>query len=104
MTTTYYTFRTRKVKVSGGPDLVTLVPEVQTAPAPRSAGEAKGEVLDFDFWRPRTPGRPWPRQLRKAGRMRPFWKRAMPPAGRRTRKRRASGSPLHGWSWSPRWR
>ena len=51
MTTTYYTFRTRKVKVSGGPDLVTLVPEVQTAPAPRSAGEAKGEVLDFDFCR-----------------------------------------------------
>lgn len=41
MDTTYYSFETRKIKVSGGTDLLTLVPAaVPTAPA--------GEVLDFD--------------------------------------------------------
>lgn len=41
MDTTYYTFETRKIKVSGGADLLTLVP----AAAPASPA---GEVLDFD--------------------------------------------------------
>lgn len=40
MDTTYYNFETRKIKVSGGPDLLTIVPAAVTAPA--------GEVLDFD--------------------------------------------------------
>lgn len=40
MDTTYYRFETRKVKVSGGADLLTVVPAPVSAPA--------GEVLDFD--------------------------------------------------------
>lgn len=43
MDTTYYTFQTRKIKVSGGADLLTLVPAAVTAPA-----SPAGEVLDFD--------------------------------------------------------
>lgn len=42
MTTTYYTFHTRKVKVSGGADLLTLVPVAQKEP---SAVSADGKVL-----------------------------------------------------------
>lgn len=41
MDTTYYSFETRKIKVSGGADLLTVVP----AAAPASPA---GEVLDFD--------------------------------------------------------
>ena len=69
MTTAYYTFQTRKVKVSGGADLLTLVPVVKAkapavsadgkvlAPAafggklPREAHASRGEVLDFDLCR-----------------------------------------------------
>lgn len=40
MDTIYYTLDTRRVKVSGGADLLTVV----TAPAPAAAGQ----VLDFD--------------------------------------------------------
>lgn len=42
MDTVYYHLNARKVKVSGGADLVTFVPAVVPAPA-----EQKGEVLDF---------------------------------------------------------
>lgn len=42
MTTTYYTFNTRKVKVSGGADMLTLVPVVQAEP---STVSADGKVL-----------------------------------------------------------
>lgn len=75
MTTAYYTFQTRKVKVSGGPDLLSLVPvahtEAQAAqddgkalspngfggPLSRAREEAgtqdapRAEILDFDFCR-----------------------------------------------------
>ena len=42
MTTAYYTFNTRKVKVSGGPDMLTLVPVAQAEP---SAVSADGKVF-----------------------------------------------------------
>lgn len=42
MTTAYYTFHTRKVKVSGGPDMLTLVPVAQAEP---STVSADGKVL-----------------------------------------------------------
>ena len=42
MDTVYYHLNARKVKVSGGADLVTFVPVAAPAPA-----EQKGEVLDF---------------------------------------------------------
>lgn len=43
MDTTYYSFETRKVKVSGGADLLTVVPAAVPAPA-----SPAGEVLDFE--------------------------------------------------------
>ncbi len=43
MDTVYYTLKTRKVKVSGGADLLTFVP----SPAPAPAAQGSGEVLDF---------------------------------------------------------
>lgn len=42
MDTVYYHLNARRVKVSGGADLVTFVPAAAPAPA-----EGKGEVLDF---------------------------------------------------------
>lgn len=71
MTTAYYTFQTRKVKVSGGPDLLSLVPVAHTeAQAAQDDGKVlalkafggvipqagtrearKAEILDFDFCR-----------------------------------------------------
>lgn len=71
MTTAYYTFQTRKVKVSGGPDLLSLVPvahtEAQAAQddgkvlAPKAFGGSipqagtqeapKAEILDFSLCR-----------------------------------------------------
>lgn len=73
MTTTYYTFHTRKVKVSGGADLLTLVPVAQPEATPLSADGKilapkafggklpgaqsedptgpKAEILDFDLCR-----------------------------------------------------
>lgn len=47
MDTVYYTFTARRVKVSGGPDLVKFVP----AAAP--VGKSAGEVLDFQRCRQR---------------------------------------------------
>ncbi|MCI8651674.1 MAG: hypothetical protein HFF05_04420 [Oscillospiraceae bacterium] len=46
MDTIYYNVSTRRVKVSGGPDLLTFVPTVVPAPAPQNRA-AGGEVLDF---------------------------------------------------------
>lgn len=43
MDTTYYSFETRKIKVSGGADLLTIVSAAVAAPA-----SPAGEVLDFD--------------------------------------------------------
>ncbi|MDE6108324.1 MAG: hypothetical protein K2F83_06605 [Oscillospiraceae bacterium] len=67
MTTAYYTFNTRKVKVSGGHDMLTLVPVAQTEPsvasadgkvlAPKAFGDSqtengeKAEILDFNLCR-----------------------------------------------------
>lgn len=71
MTTAYYTFQTRKVKVSGGPDLLSLVPVAHTeAQAAQDDGKVlalkafggvisqagtreapQAEILDFDFCR-----------------------------------------------------
>lgn len=71
MTTAYYTFQTRKVKVSGGADLLSLVPVAHPeAPALTADGKVlspeafggvipqagtreapKAEILDFDFCR-----------------------------------------------------
>lgn len=69
MTTTYYTFQTRKVKVSGGPDLLSLVPVAHAEPQevsadgkvlspkafggdlPQTGSKTKAEILDFDFCR-----------------------------------------------------
>lgn len=50
MTTTYYTFRTRRVKVSGGADLMTLVPIAQSNPISDQA-PPRAEILDFNFCR-----------------------------------------------------
>lgn len=51
MDTTYYNLKVRKVKVSGGADLLTLVP------APASASAPAGQVLDFDLCRRRLETR-----------------------------------------------
>lgn len=76
MDTTYYTFQTRKIKVSSGPDLVTFVPSLQPAPqaeaqaapqaeaqaVPQAEAEARakaqaeaktpaGKILDLDLCR-----------------------------------------------------
>ena len=48
MDTIYYHLNARKVKVSGGADLVTFVPVAAPAPA-----EGAGEVLDFSRCRQR---------------------------------------------------
>ncbi len=48
METTYYSLNARKVKVSGGADLLTFVPTPVTAPAVQAA-----EILDFDRCRRR---------------------------------------------------
>ena len=47
MDTVYYTFNTRRVKVSGGPDLVRLVPVSSGA---RKSGCA-GEIVDLEQFR-----------------------------------------------------
>lgn len=48
METTYYSFDARKIKVSGGADLLTFVP----AAVPTPAGE-EAQILDFDRCRRR---------------------------------------------------
>lgn len=57
MDTTYYTFQTRKIKASGGAELVTFVPAVQPTPAAPKAAPSAGEVLDFDLCRRRLETR-----------------------------------------------
>lgn len=56
MDTIYYNVSTRRVKVSGGPDLLTFVPTVVPAPAPQNRA-AGGEVLDFARCRQRLETR-----------------------------------------------
>ena len=51
MDTIYYTLNTRRVKVSGGADLLTFVPAPAPAPAER------GQVLDFARCRQRLETR-----------------------------------------------
>ena len=56
MDTTYYTFQTRKIKASGGAELVTFLPTPQ--PAPKADDHtAAGEVLNFDLCRRRLETR-----------------------------------------------
>ena len=57
MDTTYYTFQTRKIKASGGTDLVTFVPTVQPAPQSKPTDDRTGEVLNFDLCRRRLETR-----------------------------------------------
>ena len=61
MDTTYYTFQTRKIKASGGAELVTFVPHVQPAPQEKMAvtpsAAPTGELLDFDLCRRRLETR-----------------------------------------------
>ena len=52
MDTIYYHLNAKKVKVSGGADLITFVPTAVPAPA-----EGKGEVLDFARCRQRLETR-----------------------------------------------
>ena len=56
MDTTYYTFQSRKIKASGGAELVTFVPAVQPAPQADDTPHA-GEVLNFDLCRRRLETR-----------------------------------------------
>lgn len=49
MDTVYYTFNTRRVKVSGGPDLVRLIP---TSSVARKTDHA-GEIVDLEQFRRR---------------------------------------------------
>ena len=51
MDTTYYTLQTRKIKASGGAELVTFVPRPQAAPKTAQADPPAGEVLNFDLCR-----------------------------------------------------
>ena len=57
MDTTYYRFQSRKIKASGGADLVTFVPTVQPAPQAKPTATPAGEVLDFDLCRRRLETR-----------------------------------------------
>ena len=52
MDTTYYTFQTRKIKASGGAELVTFVPSLQPTPNHDETAHA-GEMLNFDLCRRR---------------------------------------------------
>lgn len=62
MDTIYYTLNTRRVKVSGGADLLTFVPAPAPAPAER------GQVLDFARCRQRLETREaWKELSRTAG-------------------------------------
>ena len=57
MDTTYYTFQTRKIKASGGAELVSFVPSLQPDPQAREAAAPAGEVLNFDLCRRRLETR-----------------------------------------------
>ncbi len=60
MDTVYYHLQAKRVKVSGGADLVTFLPA--SAPAP---GQGKGEVLDFARCRQRLETKAAWKQLRQ---------------------------------------
>ena len=66
MDTIYYNVSTRRVKVSGGPDLLTFVPTVVPAPAPQNRA-AGGEVLDFARCRQRLETKAAWQDLARAG-------------------------------------
>ena len=57
MDTTYYTFQTRKIKASGGAELVSFVPSLQPDPQARETAAPAGEVLNFDLCRRRLETR-----------------------------------------------
>ena len=61
MDTTYYTFQTRKIKASGGAELVSFVPSLQPDPQAKIAvtpsAAPTGEVLNFDLCRRRLETR-----------------------------------------------
>ena len=59
MDTIYYTLNTRRVKVSGGADLLTFVPAPAPAPqpAPAPVQAERGQVLDFARCRQRLETR-----------------------------------------------
>lgn len=86
MDTVYYNLITRKVKVSGGADLLTFVP----APA----AEKAGQVLDFDLCRRRLETKTaWKDLARTAERVRPAGEETgavAGPAPRRSRRARAA--------------
>ena len=73
MDTIYYHLNARKVKVSGGADLVTFVPVSAPVPA-----EGRGEVLDFARCRQRL-------ETKSA------WKELVSPAQAPSRRERLSG-------------
>lgn len=87
METVYYRLQAKRMKVSGGADLVTFLPT--SAPVP---GQGKGEVLDFARCRQRLETKAAWRELRQA---------ALPPEGtleeasftspRSSRRERAAG-------------
>ncbi len=64
MDTVYYTLRSRKIKVSGGADLVTFVPAVQ--PMAKPGEKAAGEVLDFEACKRRLETKAAWKQLAQA--------------------------------------
>lgn len=66
METVYYNLQAKRIKVSGGADLVTFLPA--SAPAP---GQGTGEVLDFARCRQRLETKAAWKELRQA---------AVPPA------------------------
>lgn len=47
METVYYDLSARRIKVSGGADLVQLVPAPAEAPVPKESKRQSGQVLDF---------------------------------------------------------
>lgn len=61
METVYYRLQAKRVKVSGGADLVTFLPA--SAPAPE---QGKGEVLDFARCRQRLETKAAWKELRQA--------------------------------------
>lgn len=90
MDTVYYNFTARRVKVSGGPDLLRFVPAAAAAPA--------GEVLDFQRCRRRLETKQARKELERAVFAAPQ-EEAVPeaafeevaPSPRRERRERAAG-------------
>lgn len=87
MDTIYYHLNARKVKVSGGADLVTFVPV--SAPAP---GSGKGEVLDFARCRQRLETQSaWRDLVSAAQEEQPEAEEDLTPAQAPSRRERLSG-------------